>query len=172
MSISQRLAELLAFGELVERPSSFTGYDTARTMIVAPEIDRVATKPFPATVAGDRLAELANTLDAFSEGGEFSVSEDCKEKPPETMLARTCPEQDEFWSIRVTSPEQTPGIRLLGGFAAKDTFIALAWHLREDMDFDDDVADLRERWRGLFGSITPFKGRSLDGYLSNYIVSK
>jgi hypothetical protein len=40
------------------------------------------------------------------------------------------------------------------------------------MDFDDDVADLRERWRGLFGSITPFRGRSLDGYLTNYIVSK
>ena len=53
-----------------------------------------------------------------------------------------------------------------------DFIIALAWHLREDMDFDDDVADLRERWRGLFGSITPFRGRSLDGYLSNYIVSK
>jgi hypothetical protein len=47
--------------------------------------------------------------------------------------ARVHPVKAEFWSIRVTAPEDTPGIRVLGAFADKDKFIALTWDYREDM---------------------------------------
>ncbi len=118
-----------------------------------------------------RREELRVWLDAFSEGGEISVAEDPHKKPPDAMLARVDPVADEFWSIRITEPEDTSGIRALGAFAAKDTFVALTWDYREHIgeDFNDAVADAREAWRDLFGDEPPFSGENLDEYLSNYI---
>jgi hypothetical protein len=85
------------------------------------------------------------------------------------MLARVDPVEDQFWSIRVTEPEDTAGIRSLGGFAAKDEFISLTWDYREGIPiFDDEVDMVRDAWRDLFGLEGPFGGDSLDEYLTNY----
>jgi hypothetical protein len=85
------------------------------------------------------------------------------------MLARVAPVEDEFWSIRVTEPEDTAGIRALGGFIGKDEFISLTWDYREGIPvFDDEVDIVRNEWRDLFGSKGPFSGVNLDEYLTNY----
>ena len=84
---------------------------------MSPDILAVITPPFPETEKGKRLSEFRAWLDAFMEGSEISVAQDPDQKPPDAMLARVKPVEDEFWSIRVTEPEKTPGIRSLGGFA-------------------------------------------------------
>ena len=109
-------------------------------------------------------------LDAFSEGGEFSVAEDPQNKPRDAMMARVSPVDAEFFSLRVTDPEETPGIRCFGAFADRDTFVALTWDFRENIAlFDDEVSVVRAAWKQFFGNVSPHSGEHLDDYLSNYI---
>jgi hypothetical protein len=159
---------LIKQGRLLVRPSSFTGFETARTIYADAEIVAVTTEPFGETLRGVRLAEFAQTLDAFSEGGRFSVAADPRSKPKDAMLARVDPVDAEIWCLRVTAPEQTPGIRALGAFVAKDEFAVVAWHYREHMSFNDDVAEAQQAWLRLFGGIAPHQGDRIDDYLSNF----
>jgi len=169
MSINTILDTLLHEKKLFELESLTTGSDTARKMIVSPHIAAVVSPPFPDTEEGLRLGEFRGWLDAFMEGCELSVAEDPHQKPPDAMLARTDPTEDEFWSIRVTEPEDTAGLRSLGGFFGLDEFIALIWDFREAIPvFDDEVDQVRNAWRDLFGSKKPYHGVSLDAYLTNY----
>ena len=138
-------------------------------MVVSNDIMAVVDAPFPETDMGQRLAELRQMLDAFSEGGQLSVSEHPYDKPPDTHLARVDPVSLEFWSIRVTDPEETAGVRVFGAFADKDTFVALTWEFREHIQlFDEEVKAVKEAWEDLFGSEPPLSGERLDEYLSNY----
>lgn len=71
--------------------------------------------------------------------------------------------------MRITDPSETPGIRILGAFCAKDEFVALQWDFRESMqNFDADVVMVRDYWRDYFGNLAPHSGNGLDDYLSNY----
>jgi hypothetical protein len=162
------VASLVKGRRLLERPSSYTGFETLRTIYVVPDILAITSGPFSETMRDQRLAEFAQTLDAFSEGGRFSVATDPRRKPPDAMLARVEPAQAEFWCLRVTEPEQTPGIRALGAFVEKDEFAVLTWHYRERMSFDEDVAAARQIWIDLFGDANPHRGRTVDEYLSNH----
>ena len=97
----------------------------------------------------------------------MTLPTDDEDPPPEAMLARVHPVQADFWSIRVTEPSETPGIRSLGAFGAFDEFVALTWELREEMgDFDAHVDEARAIWRDLFGSERPYQGDNVDAYLS------
>jgi hypothetical protein len=169
MSICTILAALVSQGRLTNLPSLFTGAETVRTLFVSPEVLAAVSPPFLDDERGRRLGEFRAWLDGFLEGGEISVAQDPNRKPSDAMLARVAPVENEFWSIRVTEPEDTSGIRALGAFAGKDKFICLTWDYREGIAiFDDEVQMVRALWRDLFGSETPFKGESLDEYLTNY----
>ena len=100
------------------------------------------------------------------EGGEISVAQDPFRKPPDAMLARIDPVASGLWSVRITEPEQTPGVRGFGGFAEKDKFVALTWEYRETIiDFDAAVDDVITAWDELFQPYKPLKGSGLDRYL-------
>jgi hypothetical protein len=166
MSTRTRLKGLLG-NQLFKLGTLFTGEETARTMIVSADILAIANPPFPDTVDGERLAEFRGWLDNFSLNGELTFAEDPDRKPPDAMLARVHPVSADFWSIRVTAPHQTPGIRAMGAFANSDEFVALTWERREDIvDFDGDVAAAIERWKDLFDDCPPFHGRTLDEYIT------
>jgi hypothetical protein len=171
MSRAQILEELLEQRGLFKLESLLTDDETVRTMIVAPAVFAAVRPPFADTDEGMRLGELRGWFDAFMEGAEISVSENPGRKPPETMLARVHPVEAEFWSIRVTDPRETPGIRSLGAFSAKDEFIALRWDYRENIEiFDDEVSATIDAWRDLFHSEAPHDGSNLDAYISYYRV--
>jgi hypothetical protein len=171
MSRHAILHRLLADGKLYVLSSIFTGDDTVRTMIVTPEVLSVVSPPFADTFEGTRFAEFRAWLDAFMEGAEISVAEDPDGKPPEAMFARVHPTHAELWSIRVTEPKRSPGIRCFGAFHGQDTFIALTYDLREAIDdFDNAVDDAIQMWSDYFGSEAPFSGDSLDEYLTNYFA--
>lgn len=171
MSMDTILASIRPCRKVHEFKSLFVDEDeeTPRRMVVSPDIHTAVQLPFADTPEGIRCGEFRAWLESFVELGELSVSEYPFNKPPETMLARTDPIGDEVWSIRVTEPEDTPGIRAFGSFAEQNGFIALTWALREviDDDFAGAVEDARDTWKDYFGE-PPFKGESLDEYLTHY----
>lgn len=169
MSRCSKLASLLEDGKLFELESLFTGDETARTMIVTADIDAVVHPPFADTEEGERHGALRDWCDNWLEGGEFTVAENPDDKPRDAMIARVHPVDAEIWSLRVTDPDDTPGIRVLCAFAGQDKLIALTWEFREDMgDFDERVEEAIARWKDLFGTEPPFKGDHLHDYLTNF----
>jgi len=167
MSRQQILERLLAERAVYKLESLLTGDETVRTMIVAPALFADVMPPFADTPQGERLGELRAWFDAFMEGAEITVCENPDRKPPDTMLARVHPVKEEFWSVRVTDPADTPGIRSLGAFSNCDEFIALRWEYREHIEiFDDEVTATIEAWRDLFRSEKPHDGSNIDEYLS------
>jgi hypothetical protein len=143
-----------------------------RTMFVTSNVLAAVDQNFPDTLEGDRLARFRAWLDGFIEGDRISVSQNPDRKPRDTMLCRVHDVKDELWSIRVTEPEETPGIRSIGTFTDYNEFLSLNWNFREDMYFDDEVKDAREVWEDLFGDEMPFFGDRIDEYLSNYIETR
>lgn len=174
MSLDAIVSALIADGRLIKFPSPVVDDDDApRTMLVTPAIYDAAMKSFEDSEDAPRLAELRATLEAFVEHGSFSVAEDPMNKDPDSLLARVSPVEDEFWSVRVTDPKDTPGIRMLGAFYGRDDFIALTWDYRENIgeNFDEEVMEVRRSWKELFGSLKPHSGVSLHDYLTNYIIA-
>ena len=171
MSIQEMLGALQTPRKLhkVSSPWTDEDEDTPRTLYVSADIDAAITEPFSDTKQGERLGEFRAWLENFVEYGEITVCNRPHDKPQETMLARTDPVEAEFWSIRVTLPEDSPGIRCLGAFAGTDEFIALTWDYREVIadDFDGEVEAIHDSWRDHFGAKQPFGGEYPDEYLTN-----
>jgi hypothetical protein len=148
------------------------GEETARTVFVSDEIIQAVVPPFAEDRDGFRLSQFRQFLDAFLEGGEFSVADNPDTKPSDAMIARVHPVGDHFFDMRSIAPK--PGIRALGGFSEKDTFVALTWNWRESLDepgaWAAEVGRCRAAWRELFAEKKPFHGANLDDYLSNFIA--
>lgn len=139
-------------------------------MFVSQDVIDAVQFPFPETWDGHRLSQFRETLDHFTLNGEIAVAEDPRRKPSWAYLARVEPESADLWDIRVIDPN--PGIRAFGGFAEQDTFVALTWDYRENLESDKEwqsaIADCRIVWADLFLD-PPFRGASLNDYLSaNY----
>jgi len=172
MSIPAELKAHLDAGRLfIIRPLSFAvEEETPRTMLVSSEIMEELKSAFSDTVEGARIAEFLQTLESFAEGGVFTVSECPFSKPSDVMLARVHPIKAEIWDIRNTEP--LPGIRALGYFWERDLFVALTFNWREDLEggdeWDEEIKACETAWRALFGFRTPFPGRRIDEYLTNY----
>jgi len=142
--------------------------DQARTVFVSADVFAVVTPPFADTEEGERLGEFRAWLDGFIEGGQLTVCENPDLKPYDTMLARVHPVEAEFWSIRVTEPETTPGIRSFGAFSFTDEFVALTWSMREAIGphFNDEVDAVIALWGDHFGNEHPHKGDTINDYLT------
>jgi hypothetical protein len=166
MSIDQHIKALVATGELFCLESEMFGDDTPRTLFLSEEVRRAVFKPFP---AGHEVlhGEFRQELDAFLELSFIPVGEDPKTKEGHARMARVCPVEDEFFDFRITSPQ--PQIRAFGGFASKDTFVSVSWNYRDAIheDFDAEVARCKVEWQKLFGTIKPFKGKTIHDYLTN-----
>lgn len=168
MSIAQLVGVVAHRRKLVDRPSTLF-QARARTLYVTPDLDAYTQPPFADTLCGERFAAVAQFFDAFCELNMITVSENPDRKPPDVMMARVKPVEDEFWSMRITEPDETAGVRVFGGFCGQDAFVALTWDFRENInDFDAEIEGVQETWRDYFGSVGPYSGRSLDDYLTNY----
>lgn len=147
--------------------SLLTGAETVRTLFVSQEVLDGLAQPYPIDKA-HRLSEFREFLDAFLEGGRFSVAENPDLKPEYAMLARVHQVADEFWDFRVTAPK--PGIRAFGAFAEFDTFVLLTWEYREQIcNFDSEVERCKTEWREMFTS-RPHHGDHINEYLSNHFA--
>jgi hypothetical protein len=167
MSRQEILDRLLENQRLFDLTS---GEEMPRYAYVSADIIAVVEPPFEDSLQGERLGRFRAWLDGFMDGAYLSVSEDPRGKPPETQLARVEEVEGEFWSIRVTEPKDTAGIRAFGAFHALNEFIALTWAMREDIgaDFDEAVGEAQERWEDFFGQVRPHSGDNLNEYLTNF----
>lgn len=159
ISIPGGLAQVVDAGDVLCFPSMLVGFETARQMYVAPEIWDAVADPFD-----EELIEFRAQLDAFVEGGFLTVAESPFMKPSDAMLARVHPVSWELWDLRSVVPH--PGVRCLGGFWQRDVFVALSYNYRENMRWQQDIDACRSRWTDLFGERSPFRGASLDDYLT------
>lgn len=173
MSIEVAVRRLVDDKKLIHRPSSLVGI-SARDLFVTPEIHALAHPPFADTELGVRQAALAAYFDAYCERNEMTVSQNPRKKPWDTMLARVDPPETQFWSMRITDPEDSPGMRVLGGFCWTDGFVALTFDYREKIgtDFDGKVNEIAAAWNDYFGQIGPHRGETMDAYLTGYYEYK
>jgi hypothetical protein len=165
--IKRRVFELVREGALVRIKPLVLIDPVFRCVLAGVGVWRDVRGPFEDSLHGDRMAQFRQTLDNFVAGGELPVGEDPHDKDPDTVLARIDPVAEQVWDIRVTEPGS--GLRCFGCFAGKDTFIALTWDYREDIasdDWDRECEQCKEEWAALFPDHPPFKGDSLDDYLS------
>ena len=139
-------------------------------MFVSEELADAVMMPWEDTDTEYRFGQLLQTLNNFTEGRRISVAEDPYDKHKKTFLARLDPIQDEAWQIRSIAPK--PAIRVFGHFAFKDTFVALTWRHRSDLDgprsksWRDEIQRCKAEWRKLFHPYQPHRGESLHDYLS------
>src|SRR5947207_1639789 len=99
MSMATILASLRPGRTVYEFKSPYVDDDTPRTMVLSPDIMAAVDHPLPDTEEGLRRGELRAWLESFVEYGPITVAEDPFNKPPETMLARAHPVENEVWSI-------------------------------------------------------------------------
>jgi hypothetical protein len=135
-------------------------------MIVSVEVNDVVYPPWPDNWDGFRLSQFRATLDAFTQDEWLAIAENPFGKPGYANMARVHPVKDEIFDIRVLDPD--PGIRVFGGFAAKDTFLALTWDYRENIDdWAYEIDRCKDAWASLFHPSLPHHGATLDDYLSS-----
>lgn len=141
------------------------GEETPRTVFVSKELAEIVIPPWPKTREGRRHSRLRALLDDFTEGGFITIAEDPHKKDANALLARVDPVAAEVWDFRCLDPN--PGIRTFGCFAETDTFVALTWDYRENIeDWPTEVARCNDEWKKLFCRLPPFIGKNLNDYLS------
>jgi hypothetical protein len=168
MSIRDQIKALVASKELYVLESIDFGACTPRSLFVTKDVLDAVTYPFPEDYRVLH-AEFRQTLDGFLEGGEMSVGDDPDTKASDALMARVKPVERDFFDFRITSPY--PAIRAFGGFAEKDVFVIVSWQYRDVIgdDFDAEVSLCKLKWEKLFGRTPPFKGKSLNDHLSNFV---
>ena len=115
-----------------------------RALFVSQEVLSDVQEPFPANFTGRRLGQFRGTLDAFTRGNWVSIASDPYAKKPWAYFAPVDPVDLDIWDIRSISP--LPQIRCFGAWAEKDTFIALTWKWRDDINsFSDEAKECRRR---------------------------
>lgn len=175
MSIQDELNSRCAEGRLFYLPLARTNLQTVRYLFVSPELYRfVATGPWENKAEEKRGGFLRADLDDFTRGAILTV----EWNPFEARAAyfgRLDPTTAEVWDIRSRDPR--PGIRVLGSFADKDTFVCLLWFLRKEWEdrhcrkWRDARVQASTEWRNLFPSYETLKGENIHDYLSNAVLA-
>lgn len=118
----------------------------------------------------ERAGQLHADLDSFI-GGDTITASMTPRKARKAYMALLHPAADGIWDIRSRDPR--PALRLLGGFARRDTFIGLVLYARKPLGAFGDRAwatainDCKGEWRRRFHPYLPFTGDDLHDYLSN-----
>jgi hypothetical protein len=171
--IRREIMDRVGEGRLFDLPPLIPSAAVVRTMFVSKEVNDVVWPPGWGGGRGAlRHSKMRGYLDAFTEGRRISVALDPYHKPKSTYLARIDPLADGVWDVRCIDPK--PGVRVLGCFAEKDTFVALTFNYRDNLANATDWRDERERckaaWRKLFLTYEPLKEDCLDEYVSNFFA--
>jgi len=107
-------------------------------------------------------------LEQFVDGKWMTVKSNPKSR---AELAILCPHSDEIWEIRDVKPR--PSLRILGSFAQKDCFVALAPYERSELgakgspEWARALQEYKVQWTWLFGRERPISGGFPNDYLSN-----
>jgi hypothetical protein len=141
------------------------GAETPRTVFASNEVASIVMPPWSSTREDRRHSSLRALFDAFTDGSYVTIAEDPYDKHARAILARVDPIAEEIWDFRCLDPN--PGIRAFGCFSETDTFIALTWDYRENIDdWPGEVDRCKKEWKRLFCNLSPHKGKKLNEYVS------
>lgn len=178
MSIETQIKSLVADGSLAQMTPTLPDVANGRWVFASREILDLFN-PRSDQREADRFMRLKLDFDRFMEGGLVSVAK-IPRKAKTAFLSCLDPPKFGIWDIRSRDP--SPGIRVLGGFAKQDIFIALSWGYRKDLgEYGSDewnyaIRSCQAHWRRLFLVYEPMKdGRpvtenNIHVYLSNAIL--
>jgi hypothetical protein len=159
----------------------FLPYDpVVRHMAMSQEVANFVLGPWSNADAEKRCARVRADLDAFVIGALTSICLAPFEAEDERFgLLR----QERFGIFDLRCYDPRPNIRILGGFAEQDWFVALTFHPRSvavpwiprvplgcggSAEWASAIHDTREAWRDLFGDVPPRTGSTPDVFLTNY----
>lgn len=169
MSIDAELDKLTPEVLTFLSPAS-PGAKVVRDIFVSQEVlDIVGDDATPpeaiARVAGRTRAKL----DYITKGGVFVFGLNPKpgKKSGTSLIARTSPITSRILDVRVSDPN--PGLRIFGGLAKQNVFVALTWAPREDCNFSTEVARCRQAWDQLFPNHPPFYSANYKEYFSDVL---
>lgn len=116
-----------------------------------------------------RGARLQADLDFYVSGGLLQM---CltPHKAQAAYLGLLAPVDKGIWDIRSRDPK--PGLRVFGGFAEPDTFIALVWRQRDKMGDKNDpewvnaINECETKWKHFFHSYRPVTGDRISDYIT------
>ena len=147
------------------------GEETPRTVFVSKELGQAVvpqTRGWAATRDGRLFAHARGVLDAFTEGDFITMALDPFDKDARAIIARVDPIGDGVCDFRCLDPK--PGIRIFGCFSEPDTFIALTWDYRENLEngarWASEVERCKKDWTKLFGTLRPLIGKTVNEYVS------
>lgn len=164
MSIRDRIRFIIG-RELFCLPPA-DGGECVRTLFASEEVFSSVSKPFPENFYGHRLAQFRGTLDTFTTGGWVSIASHPYTKKAWAYFAPVDPVRLAIWDIRSLAPE--PQIRCFGAWAEKDTFVALTWQYRDDIQsFSEEATECRRVWDKFFPDHSPYVGASIDDYITD-----
>lgn len=178
MSINDWIEHLIDERRLYLVEPVFESDEADRTLLVSPEIWRLIEGPWPEEKWKARCLGLRANLENFARGGEIRVCV-VPFKAGKADLGLLDPIQNGVWDIRSRNPN--PGLRLLGQFADRDTFVALipatrsvsSPHLtrgplnaKDSPEWRDAIRDCTMLFRSLFQSNMPVRGDNIRDILS------
>jgi hypothetical protein len=126
-----------------------------------------------------RMGALKGDLEGFV-SGQFLTLAMTPHKHKNAMMGRLSPASAGIWDIR--SRKDRPGIRVLGGFAGRDVFVALDWRPRsvriegfdkeplgdsqKSLSFDLAALKVEELWAEALPGLPRIIGDDPGDYLS------
>lgn len=142
------------------------GTSARRALFVSEELWNVLSSPEGSPDWEQRMGELRADLEVFAAGYVIDPK----------YLFLLYPATKGIWEIRST--RESPSIRVLGGFAGHDTFIATNFALRIDLggwqsrEWKEVKRTAQAKWRTLFHTYQPMKGTDLTKFVSGALNGK
>lgn len=169
MSIRELIRDRVTGGRLTQLTPMLPSSPIERLMLASREVTDAFKLEDGSQLDPVRAARLRADLDAFVEGEHVTVAHRPDEKHTSAYMARLKPVERELWCIRSRDPK--PGVRVLGRFAEKDCFIALAWAIRKDLQthahWSAFAIRAEQTWDDLFPNERPHRGETTGEYLSS-----
>lgn len=139
-------------------------------------VNKLFTGPWTDQDWKNRCVVLSVDFESFVSGDPISVARNPR-KAKTAYMSQLEKSFERTWDIR--SREPAPGIRVLGRFSEKDTFIALHWDLRKNLDeygspaWNAAISHCKHNWRRLLHPYEPVGDNqkvseaNLHDYISN-----
>jgi len=173
MSIRDHIKDCVDNGTLFYLPPWTASKTCDRFMFVSPEV-RDMVEPTNREARWEmRGSRLRADLDLFSEGGYITASM-TPYQARSAYMGLLHPGSSGWWDIRSRDPN--PGLRVLGGFAEKDVFIALTWEERAPLgdgrsrQWNQAIVRCQCEWRNRFYAYEPVRGEAINEFITKNAV--
>lgn len=181
MSIRDEISARISEGRLFPVEPRMPDDPVARLLVVSEEINALLMGPWSGVVMERRCNELQADLEVFVKGQELGMCLTPHEAG-NAYMGLLDPPSDGVWDIRSRGP--SPGLRIIGHFAATDVFVGLIyaprsvrvpWTPRLPLGSHNSpewvriINQCKAGWRQLFHSYLPYQGVSIHDYISKRV---